>query len=74
MVDVTYWLSKVPDLDDLGNPIHDEFIDGRVAIGKQTGWGLFIPTAYAVLGGTLGTGRGQRYKKQPDGKWLKVEG
>ncbi len=67
-----YWVSKVPDVDSFGNPIHDEFIDGRLVSSGQ--WGLFTPATYAVVGSGLGTGLGQRYKRQSDGKWLKIEG
>lgn len=70
----TYWLGEVHALDDLGNPIHDEFVDGCVEIKERRGWGIFVPTAYAALGGEFGTGRGQRYRKQEDGRWLKIEG
>lgn len=70
----TYWLSKVPDLDDLGNPIHDEFVDGSLRIRGSSAWGLFTPSAFRALGGSIGLGMGQYYRKQPDGKWLKVAG
>ncbi len=72
MAHEVYWVSKVPDVDTYGNPIHDEFVDGKSMGTNQ--WGLFTPTVYAVIGSGFGTGRGQRYKKQSDGKWLKVEG
>lgn len=68
-----FWLSPVPDLDDLGNVIHDEFYDGRLR--GSTAWGLMTPDAWSAAGcGKTGLGNGQRYKKQPDGRWLCVEG
>jgi len=32
------------------------------------------PKSFEINGIALGLGLGQRYKKQSDGKWLKVEG
>lgn len=70
--DPVYWRSPVGTHDDFGRPIHDEFVDGKTKLGP---WAMMSPESFAVYGtGRLGTGRGQRYKKQPDGKWLKVEG
>lgn len=66
-----YWVSPVPDLDDFGNAIHDTFIDGRTPRGI---WGLMVPEAHKQFGCGLGLGCGQKYVKQADGKWLKVEG
>lgn len=68
----THWLSPVPDLDDFGNPIHDEFIDGATIHGP---WALMTPTAHAAFGRGLGLGKGQRYKLDNATKlWTKVEG
>lgn len=59
-------------LDDFDQPITDEFIDGKTVMGP---WGNMSPKSWARHGvGRLGTGYGQRYKKQSDGRWLKVEG
>ena len=67
-----YWRGEVPRLDNMGVPIKDEFIDGKSWLGP---WGLFVPESWSKVGvGRLGTGLGQRYRKQADGKWLKVEG
>ena len=67
-----YWTGFVPVTDDFGSHIYDVFIDGRTAMGP---WALMTPTSWANHGvRRLGTGNGQRYKKQPDGRWLKVEG
>lgn len=72
--DKVYWLSPLPGFDDFGGPIHDEFVDGATRHGGM--WGLMNPENFKVhsLYHMLGTGFGQRYRKQPDGKWLKVEG
>jgi hypothetical protein len=67
-----YWMGAVPSEDDFGDEIGDEFIDGRTRMGP---WGLMTPQNWVDFGiGSLGTGHGQRYKKQPDGRFLKVEG
>lgn len=70
-----YWVSPVGAVDDFGATITDEIIDGRTH--HRGMWALMTPASWAEntgTGGRLGTGLGQRYKKQPDGKWLKVEG
>lgn len=66
-----YWLSRVPDLDDFGNPIHDEFIDG---VTRQGPWALMTPECHRHQGMGIGMGRGQHYKKQVDDRWKKVGG
>ena len=49
-----------------------EFIDGKSAYGP---WGFMTPSSWRRHGvGRLGTGFGQRYERQADGSWLKVEG
>ena len=68
-----YWTGDVRPGDDFGMPVHDEFIDGRMAMGSS--WAIMSPSTWRLHGvGKLGTGYGQRYKKQADGRWLKVEG
>lgn len=37
-------------------------------------WGNFCHSCFQAVGSGLGTGKGQKYAKQADGKWLKVEG
>jgi hypothetical protein len=69
-----YWISPLGDKDDFGVPYGDEMIDGRTRHGP---WANMTPSSWAFEGGTggrLGPGMGQRYKKQDDGRWLKVEG
>ena len=72
--DVTpkYWTGSPPHKDDFGVPIKKEFIDG---VTRQGPWAFMTLSSWKVHGtGRLGTGYGQRYKKQTDGRWLKVEG
>lgn len=66
-----YWLSPVGGFDDFDDPISDTIIDGVATAGM---WALMTPASHAKFGRGLGLGRGQKYVKQPDGKWLKVEG
>ena len=65
-----FWLGSVPSEDDFGDPITDEFIDGRTVSGS---WAFMTPRNHYDRGVGLGTGRGQLYKKQQDGRFLKVE-
>lgn len=59
-------------LDDFDHPIDDVFIDGKTRMGP---WACMSPTSFKVFGiGKLGLGFGQKYQKQADGRWLKVEG
>lgn len=72
MTEKVYWLSPVDAFDDFGDIITDEIIDGKTVMGP---WGLMTPKSWKKYGvGRLGSGLGQRYKKQKDGKWLKIEG
>ena len=45
--------------------------DARSAFGP---WANMCEGCWKDAGSPLGTGRGQKYKLQPDGKWLKVAG
>lgn len=67
-----YWFGHVGEKDDFGDKIGDEIIDAATKMGP---WALMTPKSFKTHGrGKLGTGSGQRYKKQKDGKWLKIEG
>jgi hypothetical protein len=69
-----YWLGRPPQrCDACGAALDAEFSDMKSRLGS---WGNFCPTC-ARSNITLrryGTGFGQRYAKQADGRWLKVEG
>ena len=68
-----YWIGDIGPGDDFGMPIHEEFIDGSMKVGSK--WAIMSPESWRLHGcGRLGTGSGQRYVKQADGRWLKVEG
>lgn len=66
-----YWSGDPGEKDDFGFPIKGEFIDGKTQMGP---WATMAPPTFRIHGIGLGTGRGQRYMKQADGRWLKVEG
>lgn len=66
-----YWSGTPGSLDDFGRPIDNVFIDGKTQMGP---WATMAPDSYSLLGVGLGLGRGQRYEKQADGRWRKVEG
>jgi hypothetical protein len=70
--DKVYWLSHVGEKDDFGDDIDFEIIDGKTKFGP---WALMTPLSWDLHGvGRLGLGLGQRYQRQLDGRWLKVEG
>ena len=69
--DDKFWMGDIGDKDDFGAPIKDEFIDCKTNMGP---WGIMSPESFKTYGVGLGTGRGQKYKKQPDGKWKKIQG
>ncbi len=66
-----YWMGPVPTVDDFGYPVEKEFIDGATTRGPGA---IMTPARHTIYGRGLGTGRGQRYQLQADGRWLKVEG
>lgn len=67
-----FWTGPVPQRDDFGQRIDRVFIDGVTRMGP---WAIMVPWSWGLYGvGKLGTGMGQRYEKQPDGMWMKVEG
>lgn len=66
-----YWCGVVPQTDDFEAPITDEFYDAKSRMGP---WGFMNPASFSIYGMGVGTGLGQRYKKQTDGRWKKTEG
>ena len=67
-----YWTTPVNERDDFGDLIDDIIIDGKTKIGP---WAIMTPASFDKYGlGKLGTGFGQKYQKQSDGNWLKIEG
>ena len=75
MTKQVYWFSAIPKTcDTCDTPITDIFYDAvTVHRGK---WAHMCPSCFH-LGpgfGVLGPGKGQEYKKQPDGRFLKTAG
>lgn len=67
-----YWIGEVPVRCQLSNrKIGKTFVDGRLPGG---GWASVHPTQFKRIGGKFGADCGQLYEKQPNGRWLKVEG
>jgi len=69
-----YWTGTLPPEDDFGEPYGMLMYDApTVYRGK---WANMSHKSWLRYGATdqLGTGLGQKYEKQPDGRWLKVEG
>lgn len=68
-----YWGGRVESCDICGQPLASakRIIDGRTNSGP---WALMDVSCHKDHGLGLGTGSGQAYEKQADGRWLKVEG
>jgi len=73
---VVRWVSPIPTAcDTCGTKLVDEFYDEKTSIGGGR-WGCICHQCH-TLGpgyGKLGMGWGQKYEKQPDGRWVKTEG
>jgi len=76
MSDNVYWLSPLGGFDDFDSPY--DFTVGAVMYDAKTVYGPWANMTqesfekHAI--GYLGTGYGQKYQMQDDGKWLKVGG
>jgi hypothetical protein len=67
-----YWIGTIGGKDDFGATITTDFVDGKTWNGP---WAIMAPSTWKRQGcGKLGLGFGQWYRKQADGRWLKVEG
>lgn len=68
---VKKWLGSAPEKCDLcGAKITETFIDGRTVMGP---WAKMCNNCHTMFGVGLGTGFGQRYKKNGT-DWIKTEG
>jgi len=69
---IVKWSGHAPDRCDLCRvPIQNTFVDGKTNMGP---WASMCPDCHDAHGVGLGTGMGQKYQKQPNGEWIKVEG
>lgn len=68
-----YWLGQLdPNCQVCGRPLDGTMYD--VALGPGAPWGNICKRCFVEYGCSLGTGFGQEYKLQKDGRWLKVKG
>jgi hypothetical protein len=67
-----YWISEPPAVCELcGQKIKETFADARTVQGP---WGSLDLKCLRIHGVGVGKGKGQVYRRQDDGRWLKVEG
>jgi hypothetical protein len=67
-----YWVGDLGTHDDFGVPYKNLMFDAKTKNGQ---WANMTEQSFRNYGhGTLGTGYGQMYEKQPDGRWLKIKG
>lgn len=67
-----YWNEPIRTRDDFGDYIGHVFYDAKTRMGP---WALMSPRNWAIYSYCkLGMGLGQKYVKQPSGRYLKVEG
>lgn len=71
MKKTVYWHGIIEENDDFGDEVKDVIIDGRTNMGP---WAMMTEKSFKRYGVGLGQGKGQKYKKQADNNWLKVEG
>jgi hypothetical protein len=62
------WLGNVPQYDDFGHLVITQFIVGETSSGLWAFMSLLSFRTHGV------PGLGQRYVRQKDGRWLKMEG
>lgn len=68
-----YWQGAVGECDGCGWDLNkeSEFYDAKTKHGP---WGTLCAKCFDILGIGVGTGRGQHYRRQEDGKFKKVAG
>lgn len=74
-MEASYWRGIAParcDLPMCHEPITVEFTDGVTTLSSQ--WAFMCPTCAKRYGKGLGPGLGQRYVRQEDHRFVKVEG
>lgn len=71
--DKVYWLSPLGGFDDFGQPYKGEMFDAKTKFGP---WACMTRESWLENRASpiLGTGYGQYYVEQENGKWLKMEG
>lgn len=74
MKEKRYWQGSLPDKCDICHTKVIDlkvFIDGDTIIGR---WKIMCRDCFAAHGVGIGTGCGQEYTLQLDGRWLKTRG
>lgn len=67
-----YWHGTPPETCQIcRHPILDNFVNGATLQGP---WHLMCLRCHELHGRSFGTNRGQAYQRQPDNRWLKVQG
>lgn len=66
-----YWLGEGRVCEYCKRGLVETLIDARVRDG---GWMVLDADCHASIGMGFGVGRAQRYQRQADDRWLKVEG
>jgi hypothetical protein len=66
-----YWQGSITTCNMCGGLFNGRMFDAR--LGNQ-GWGNICKDCFRDYNCSLGTGSGQEYSQQPDGRWLKVGG
>jgi len=68
-----YWLGRLePNCQVCHRPFLSTMYDA--AVGPSGPWGNICRNCFLENGCSTGLGRGQEYKLQNDGRWLKVKG
>ena len=67
-----YWMTPLGGNDDFGVPFGEIMYDGKTTLGP---WANMSEASWKKFGiGRTGLGCAQKYQKQSDGRWLKIEG
>ena len=69
MTNKVYWQHVVHSCDLCGSPLREIFVDGRVHGGSS--WAIHCSGCWGVR--RTGVGLGQMYRRQEDGKWLRLD-
>ncbi len=64
-----FFNGKVPERSDFGGVIVDEFVNGVTDKGI---WSFMTREEFTIHGKGLGPGKGYRYRKLRDGRWLEL--
>jgi hypothetical protein len=67
-----FWMGAAPKCCDVcKQPLERHFVDGKTRLGP---WANMCLPCHREAGVGVGTGLGQQYSAQPDGRWKKTAG